>query len=278
MGLRSRIGARARRAWEGVASRLALSGPTHDRVEERWGRTPAWPPEAIGEGDGDTHAQLHPLDRVRAGLPTIAPAGPGARGVHPDRLGRSHTDPPLVAAEPSATYYQPGPGPGPGPAPGAGGLGEADFDFPWESVPQTPYLPPAAPSARTQGPQDAQRPPVAPAPPELLSEPADEAERARLRDEVVGVLTTIYDPEIPVDIYALGLVYDVEVAASRDVEIRMTLTSPNCPAAQSLPGEVEQKSAAVGGVRSAMVDIVWDPPWSPAMMSEEARLELNIDG
>jgi FeS assembly SUF system protein len=270
MGLRSRIRARARRAWEGVASRLALSGPTHDRVGERWGRTPAWPPEAIGEGDGDTHAQLHPLDRVRAGLPTIAPAGPGARDVHPDRRGRAHTDPPLVAAEPAATAYQAGPG--------AGGLGEADFDFSWESVPQTPYLPPAAPSARTQGPQEPPRPPVAAAQPELPSEPADEAERARLRDEVVGVLTTIFDPEIPVDIYALGLVYDVEVAASRDVEIRMTLTSPNCPAAQSLPGEVEQKSAAVGGVRSAMVDIVWDPPWSPAMMSEEARLELNIDG
>ena len=241
MGLRSRLRARVGRAWEGLAARFALSGPT----EERWGRTPAWPPERIGETGEGGSPQLHPLDRVRIGLPTIGPSEAVAAADAPE-------------IEEDEGF---------------------DFDLPWGGVAQEPYLPP--PPAHAPRPQAAQAPPV-PVPAEKppvaapSGEPAGGEEIASLRDAVVAVLHTIYDPEIPVDIYALGLVYDVDVKPSRDVEIRMTLTSPNCPAAQSLPGEVEQKSAGVEGIRSALVDVVWDPPWSPDMMSEEAKLELNI--
>jgi FeS assembly SUF system protein len=96
-----------------------------------------------------------------------------------------------------------------------------------------------------------------------------------LRDRVIEALRTCYDPEIPVNIYELGLVYEVSVA-ERAVEIRMTLTSPMCPVAESLPPEVEQKVREVPGVASAKVDVVWEPPWNPGMMTEAARLELNM--
>ncbi|TVQ88861.1 MAG: DUF59 domain-containing protein [Deltaproteobacteria bacterium] len=140
------------------------------------------------------------------------------------------------------------------------------------------HLPEPSPADR-DAPSPSQASPEAPPPKELppVGEPASDEERSSIREGVLEALQTIYDPEIPVDIYALGLIYDVDVKETRDVEIRMTLTSPNCPAAQSLPGEVEVKSAGIQGVRSAMVDIVWDPPWGPERMSEEARLELNID-
>ena len=94
---------------------------------------------------------------------------------------------------------------------------------------------------------------------------------------VVDVLRTVYDPEIPVDIYELGLVYDVDVDASGVVSIRMTLTSPMCPVAESLPPEVEQKVRGVAGVNDVKIDLVWEPPWSPSMMSEAARLELGME-
>lgn len=96
-----------------------------------------------------------------------------------------------------------------------------------------------------------------------------------LREQVIEQLRQVYDPEIPVNIYDLGMVYDVDVDAAGGVNIRMTLTSPACPVAGSLPGEVEAKIRAIEGVTSVMVDLVWDPPWSPDMMSEVAKLQLG---
>jgi FeS assembly SUF system protein len=97
-----------------------------------------------------------------------------------------------------------------------------------------------------------------------------------LEDKVVGVLRTIYDPEIPVDIFEVGLIYDVDADAAGNVAIRMTLTSPMCPVAESLPVEVETKVKALPGVAAVKVEIVWEPPWGPDMMSEAARLELGM--
>lgn len=97
-----------------------------------------------------------------------------------------------------------------------------------------------------------------------------------LRDKAIAVLKTIYDPEIPVDIYELGLVYGVDVNENHDILITMTLTSPSCPVAETLPPEVEQKVAGIKGVTSAKVEITWDPPWDKSMMSEEAMVELGL--
>jgi FeS assembly SUF system protein len=97
-----------------------------------------------------------------------------------------------------------------------------------------------------------------------------------LESRIVEVLHTIYDPEIPVDIYELGLIYDVTVDDEQRARILMTLTSPMCPVAESLPPEVKTKVAAVEGVTSAEVELTWDPPWDPEMMSEAARLELGM--
>jgi FeS assembly SUF system protein len=96
------------------------------------------------------------------------------------------------------------------------------------------------------------------------------------KQKVIEVLKTCYDPEIPVDIYELGLIYNVEVKDDGVVEIKMTLTSPACPVAESLPPQVEEKVTAIDGVESARVEITWDPPWSPDMMSEAARLTLGM--
>jgi FeS assembly SUF system protein len=98
-----------------------------------------------------------------------------------------------------------------------------------------------------------------------------------LKQRVIETLRTVYDPEIPVDIYELGLVYDVDVSEEGAVGIRMTLTSPMCPVAESLPPEVEAKARSVEGVRDVKVELVWDPPWSPAMMSDAARLQLGME-
>mgnify|MGYP001564713764 CR=1 FL=1 len=94
--------------------------------------------------------------------------------------------------------------------------------------------------------------------------------------EVIEALRTCFDPEIPVNIYELGLIYDVKVDPSGVVAIRMTLTSPNCPAAQSLPAEVEAKAKAVRGVTEAKIDVVWEPPWDSSRMSEAAKLQLGM--
>ena len=114
----------------------------------------------------------------------------------------------------------------------------------------------------------------------LSSSPsADEArgtEADALGDRVIEALRTVYDPEIPVNIFELGLVYKIDVDDQNAVRIDMTLTSPMCPVAESLPEEVKAKVEALDGVDAAVVNVVWDPPWNPSMMSEEAQLELGI--
>ena len=97
-----------------------------------------------------------------------------------------------------------------------------------------------------------------------------------LGEKIVRVLKTVYDPEIPVDIYELGLIYDVFVNEDFDVKILMTLTSPNCPVAETLPLEVEEKVRSINEVKDAEVEITFDPPWSQDLMSEEAKLELGM--
>ena len=97
-----------------------------------------------------------------------------------------------------------------------------------------------------------------------------------LGNKIVEVLKTIYDPEIPVDIFELGLIYDVFVSENNDVKILMTLTTPNCPVAETLPLEVEEKVKSLNDVKSAIVEITFDPPWTQDLMSEEAKLELGM--
>ena len=99
---------------------------------------------------------------------------------------------------------------------------------------------------------------------------------SRLTDDIVGAIKTVYDPEIPADIYELGLIYRVDISDDRDVTIDMTLTTPNCPSAAELPMQVENAVSGVTGVREAKVNIVWDPPWDPSRMSDEARAVLNM--
>ena len=104
----------------------------------------------------------------------------------------------------------------------------------------------------------------------------NDAEMQKIGDDVVDVLRSIFDPEIPVNIYELGLIYDVQVSSEGDVKILMTLTSPNCPVAESMPEEVRQKVGTTAGVNEVDVEITFDPPWSKDMMSEEAMLELGF--
>ena len=101
-------------------------------------------------------------------------------------------------------------------------------------------------------------------------------EQARLTDGIVAALKTVYDPEIPADIYEIGLIYKIDIADDRAVTVDMTLTTPNCPAAQDLPKSVENAVASVPGVGEVKVNVVWDPPWDPSRMSDEARLTLNM--
>ncbi|MDO9009625.1 MAG: SUF system Fe-S cluster assembly protein [Thiobacillus sp.] len=97
-----------------------------------------------------------------------------------------------------------------------------------------------------------------------------------LKRQVIAALRTIFDPELPVNIYDLGLIYDLNVDAAGRVELRMTLTAPGCPVAQSFPAQVEQTVAEVSGVSAAHIEIVWDPPWDQSRMSEAARLQLGL--
>ena len=103
-----------------------------------------------------------------------------------------------------------------------------------------------------------------------------EAEVARLTDDIVAALKTVYDPEIPADIYELGLIYRIDLADDRSVTVDMTLTTPNCPSAQELPTMVENAVASVAGIGEVKVNIVWDPPWDQSRMSDEARAVLNM--
>jgi FeS assembly SUF system protein len=102
------------------------------------------------------------------------------------------------------------------------------------------------------------------------------SEIVALNDKIVDRLRTVYDPEIPVNIYDLGLIYNVKVEPTGDVYVKMTLTSPGCPAAGTLPGEVEDKITVIPGVKSAKIDVVWEPTWDKNMMSEAAKLQLGF--
>ena len=116
----------------------------------------------------------------------------------------------------------------------------------------------------------------------LADEPEERAQKERLAQveeigrRIVETLRTVYDPEIPVNIYELGLIYKIDVEDDDRVMVEMTLTSPHCPVAETLPGEIEQKVASVEGVSGCEVKVVWDPPWNPSMMTEEAQLELGM--
>lgn len=103
-----------------------------------------------------------------------------------------------------------------------------------------------------------------------------EIDMAELGDKIIAVIKTIYDPEIPVDIYELGLIYDVFINEDREVKILMTLTTPNCPVAESLPKEVEDKVKSMKQIKDVEVEMTFDPPWSQELMSEEALLELGM--
>ena len=101
-------------------------------------------------------------------------------------------------------------------------------------------------------------------------------DKGYLEQKVISVLETVYDPEIPVNIYELGLVYNIKLEDSGDVDIMMTLTSPACPVAESLPGEVKQKVKSIEGINEVNINLVWEPPWNKDMMSEEAKLNLGF--
>jgi FeS assembly SUF system protein len=108
------------------------------------------------------------------------------------------------------------------------------------------------------------------------TEPKPVPPEGSLEEKVIEVLRTVYDPEIPVNIYELGLVYGIDISPAGEVTVRMTLTSPMCPVAGSLPPEVEYKVLSIPGVTSARAELVWDPPWNPDMMTEAARLQLGL--
>ena len=113
----------------------------------------------------------------------------------------------------------------------------------------------------------------------LAAKPAEDSvggAGSDLQQAVIDALKEIYDPEIPVNIYDLGLIYGVEVDDEADAVVTMTLTTPHCPVAETMPGEVELRASSVPGIRDAEVNLVWDPPWSPEKMSDEARLELGM--
>ena len=113
---------------------------------------------------------------------------------------------------------------------------------------------------------------VAPSPTSALPQ----AELDRITDDLVAQFKTVFDPEIPVDIYELGLIYKVDINDERHVDVDMTLTAPGCPVAGEMPGWVEEAAKRVEGVTSVRVNLVFDPPWTPARMSDEAKLELNM--
>ena len=144
----------------------------------------------------------------------------------------------------------------------------APDDTPNAGVPSVePSPPPAAtPAPQTEPPQ----------PPETAGEAPKTAEPQGVEQQVIAVVKDIYDPEIPVNIYDLGLIYGVQAPPDGNIKITMTLTAPNCPAAQTLPAEVKDKAEAIEGVQSADVEITFDPPWTPDKMTDAAKLVLNI--
>jgi FeS assembly SUF system protein len=116
----------------------------------------------------------------------------------------------------------------------------------------------------------------APAAPTITTPPGAPEELAKLTDDIIAALKTVYDPEIPADIYELGLIYKIDIGDDRAVSVDMTLTTPNCPSAQELPIMVENAVASVAGAGPVKVSVVWEPPWDPSRMSDEARVVLNM--
>jgi FeS assembly SUF system protein len=141
---------------------------------------------------------------------------------------------------------------------------EPEQEFQQEPLQEMPETP-ATPASPEPGPAPAEAAPAAAA-----RVPSD------LENGIVEALKTVFDPEIPVNIYELGLIYDLDIQEGGAVQVKMTLTSPGCPVAGSLPGEVKDRVAGVPGVTSADVEVVWDPTWNPSMMSEAARLQLGM--
>ncbi|MGB0714424.1 MAG: DUF59 domain-containing protein [Phycisphaerae bacterium] len=158
--------------------------------------------------------------------------------------------------------------------------GKSGIDVPFEELSKTGRTDSvkASPQAEASGDnENAATSEVAPPrPPMRPSGPINEIQRKAMESSIVETLKTIYDPEIPVNIYDLGLIYEIEVEEDSSVAICMTLTSPACPVAGSLVAEVENRTRAIEGVYSCQVDLVWDPPWSPDRLSEAARLQLNL--
>lgn len=136
---------------------------------------------------------------------------------------------------------------------------------------ETPFTPPAA-----WQPEPMAQPKPAAVPDKLVVGPLDPEKTAALQGPIIEAIKTVYDPEIPVDIYELGLIYDINVDADRNVQINMTLTSPACPSAQQLPADVHRKVRAVPDVNDVKVDIVWEPMWGKERMSEAAKLALGM--
>lgn len=97
-----------------------------------------------------------------------------------------------------------------------------------------------------------------------------------LKDQIISMLKTCFDPEIPANIYELGMVYNIDIDDQKNVKIKMTLTSPNCPAIESLPQDIQNKINSIPGINKTEIELVWDPPWTPEKMSEEAKLQLNM--
>jgi FeS assembly SUF system protein len=126
------------------------------------------------------------------------------------------------------------------------------------------------------GQELAQDPPSAGPPGSTSNGGLSSEEIGRLTDEIIAALKSVYDPEIPADIYELGLIYKIDIGDDRAVTIDMTLTTPNCPSAQELPSMVENAAASVPGAGPVTVNVVWDPPWEPSRMSDEARMVLNM--
>jgi FeS assembly SUF system protein len=110
----------------------------------------------------------------------------------------------------------------------------------------------------------------------IVTAPLSQTELDAITDQLIEALKTVFDPEIPVDIYELGLIYKVDVSDDKDIAIDMTLTAPGCPVAGEMPGWVEDAVREVPGVRNVKVDLVFDPPWDPSRMSDEAKLQLNM--
>lgn len=168
-------------------------------------------------------------------------------------------------------------------------VSEAAVPAPTAAAPDAPAAPPAAPAAETpfvrppawELPPDPPAPPAAPATAAPASTklevgPLDPEQTAALQSKIVEAIKTVYDPEIPVDIYELGLIYDIIVDANRNVLVNMTLTSPACPSAQQLPAEVKHKVRNLPEVTDARVEIVWEPTWGKERMSEAAKLALGM--